>query len=930
MRPIKLTMTAFGAYAKKTVLDFDRLGTGGLYLITGDTGAGKTTIFDAITFALYNKPSGEYRDEKMFRSRYVSEETPTEVELIFECAGKRYTVTRSLAYRRSLKRGAGMTEEPAKSLLQFPDDRKPLEKESEVNAKITELLGLNKNQFKQIIMLAQGDFRKMLFAKTSERGDIFRKILNTDLYKSFQEEIWNRAKAANAEYENEKTDSVRLAGAASCDENSNVRAAKAEIMSGGLPNLSSLGDFCELLKALNSEDEEQRSALIPKIENVKKELEKIAGKIAAAQKENGLFEEIRRLKTLLPELEADAAKTKSDYEALSGKNAPLIESAKARITLLKSSLGEYEKLEKTIAQLQSTNDLIAEYKKKLSDDTACCDKLSQELEELQSELASLKNTGENIANLNAGKAELERAENDVSQLLETLSELDNSLENLAAEQKKYRAASDLAAALENAAVALRDRYNNERAGLYADIAAGLSEGVPCPVCGSVHHPNKAVKSENSPEKKDVDKAEKQAKTARETADALCNSCEKLAGRSDAVKNAAEQKIAALGFGCGIEKAGEKAARKLSEINSELAAVGAELSEELGKSRRRSELETLLPEHSESLEALKRGCAELESGIRAAAARAEEREKQIGELKNSLEFENKSAAQSEINSLDLKAKTLQKEIDNAKNGADVSAEKLSETQTRIDAISDQLPKNFEPADIDVMNAEQSRLKASEKELFEKLKSVELRLKINAGVLNGLSENIPRLVKLEAKRDLLYGLHAVANGGKGENKMKLETFVQVEFFGDILKRANVQFGKMTSGRFELVRKAIPSDKTVDHTLDIDVLDHYNGKTRDVRSLSGGESFIASLSLALGLSEAVRQNAGGITLETMFVDEGFGSLDEETLQQAMTALNGLTQQGRLIGIISHVDALKRDIPKQIVVKKDGANGSTAEIVV
>ncbi len=208
-------------------------------------------------------------------------------------------------------------------------------------------------------------------------------------------------------------------------------------------------------------------------------------------------------------------------------------------------------------------------------------------------------------------------------------------------------------------------------------------------------------------------------------------------------------------------------------------------------------------------------------------------------------------------------------------------------------------------------------------------IEIRLSGNSAVLNTLTECVPKLKKTEEERDIIQDL-ADAASGKNGSKTKLETFVQTAFFSDILSRANVHFRKMSSDRYELVRKEIPNDNRSDHTLDLDVKDLYNGTARDVRSLSGGESFIASLSLALGLSETVQQNAGGIRMDTMFVDEGFGSLDDETLRQAMNALTSLTESDRLIGVISHVDAVKRDIPRKIIVKNNRNSGSTAEMIV
>ncbi|MBD5384270.1 MAG: SMC family ATPase, partial [Ruminococcaceae bacterium] len=499
---------------------------------------------------------------------------------------------------------------------------------------------------------------------------------------------------------------------------------------------------------------------------------------------------------------------------------------------------------------------------------------------------------------------------------------------LSAEQNKYRDADDNASRLEERARSLRDRYNTERAGLYADIASTLSEGEPCPVCGSVHHPNKAVRSDDSPNKTDVENAEKNAVSARKSADELCNSCEKLKGGLESVRSSVEQKLTAMGFKRELDNADAEAEKRLNSVNSEIGNISERIAEETSKNERRKKLEKSIPDKENEVKVSKEKCTALSSGIDKASVRAEELKKQADDLKGTLRFSGKREAEKAVKALEAQSVKLSEAVRSAQKAAEDAAKLLHETLTRAETISNDI-KDYIPVDIDELNDRQSQLKGREKELFDDFKRIEFRSKINSDVLKKITESIPLLNKLEERANLLNGLSDAANGkGKEQSRTTLESFVQVEFFKDILRRANIQFSRMTSGRFKLVCKEIPTDNRSDHTLDINVFDCYVGKESDVRSLSGGESFLASLSLALGLSETVRQSAGGIELETMFVDEGFGSLDDETLQQAMTALNGLTESGILIGIISHVNELKRSITKQIVVGKDGENSSRAEI--
>ncbi len=927
MRPLKLTMTGFGSYAHRTELDFTRLGTEGLYLITGDTGAGKTTIFDAITFALYGAPSGKFRQPEMMRSRDAADDEPTAVELVFECCGKQYAVTRSLAYQRKKKRGGGTTLEPARNLLTFPDSRKPLEKDSEVTARITEILGITESQFKQIIMLAQGEFQKMLFAKSSDRQEIFRKLLDTEVYKLFQIKIKEKADNSSRELDNAKADAVRVIDSADCGENAELLEAKENIAGGALSDLSVLNTFSELLRSLNLSDEERKKELAGEIETVRAEHSKISCEKGAAQDKNNRFEERERLKAALPEIEENAKKMKLIFERVQSENDQRIEKIKAEITLIVNSLDKYKELDGLLDDLKKTEAAAASDSEKLRSLKEYCNKTEQELKAVKEEFNSLGNAGENAASLAAQKDRLERERADIEALLKDIRKYRRTSDELTAEQEKYRAAADKASGLEENARTLRERYNNERAGLYADIADTLSEGKPCPVCGSVHHPNKAVKSDNSPGKGDVEAAEKSARSARSDAENHCNSCEKIKGSLESSGDLVRQRLAALSFNCGSENAADEAEKRLSAANAGIEKISGDLEKELSKKERCAELEKEIPEKERMLNESREKCGNLNTRICSESVRSEELKKQTDSLKKTLRFTGKQAAEAEIKSLEAQSRELEKAVQKARKEADDSEKQLNDVRTRIDNCS--LPEGYTPVDIDVLNDKLTQLEEREKGLSDKFKSVEFRLKGNSGVLKEISEKIPRLKELEERRNLLNGLSDAANGkGKDQSRTTLESFVQVEFFKDILRRANIQFSRMTSGRFELVCNEIPTDNRGDHTLDINIIDHYSGKTGDVRSLSGGESFMASLSLALGLSETVRQSAGGIELETMFVDEGFGSLDDDTLQQAITALNGLSESGILIGIISHVNELKRDIKKQIIVKKDGENGSRAEI--
>lgn len=909
MRPIKLTMTAFGAYAKKTVLEFDKLGTQGLYLITGDTGSGKTTIFDAISFALFGGPSGEFRDSEMIRSRYADDKTNTVVELDFDYLGKRYKINRTLK-----------SDNKKTVRLEFPDG-KLFEKITDVKREIEELLGINQNQFKQIVMLAQGDFRRMLFSNTEERRKIFRKIFGTDIYEQFEDKIKEKARESKNNFKSAKSEVLVRISNVKCNENEELAMLRQSISENELPNLSTLEEFCGLLRTQNARDLEQNKLLAEKIGEAHEKWSRLSTEITEEKNNYTLFSDLKRLRETLPALEKLALENKAFAEETESANLPKIDALKKQITLIETTLGEYKRLE------ESVNDLN-ELKRRLAQETAEHDKLgktrvdlSAKLNALKAESETLKSAGENLANLNAEKEKAERRKNDVSTLLKDVSELEKKKSICDKAKEEYGKAREEAEKISEDAKRLRRRFNDEQAGI---IAEALIDGEPCPVCGSVHHPSKAVKSENAPTQAEVEKAEELAKSAAAAENSASLESGAARGAYNEAKSAVAGSIERLRLNCVLEGAKDAAADELEKIGNLLAGITKALELELSNNKRREELEKKIPEHTKTLDDLNTKINELEKQIAADNTAAVEKSRIITEQKEKLTFGNESAAMSEIGRLKSNADVLDREMKNAKEKVEQSVKELYGARTEADTIAKRLPQDYTPADLDEKTAQLYALDINEKELARSAKEIEFRLSGNADILKTLSGSISKLQKQEEEYNTIERLSNVANG-----KSKFETFVQTEFFRDILRNANIHFRRMSNDQYELVRKEVPEDKMRDHTLDLNIRDYYNGTTRDVRSLSGGESFIASLSLALGLSETIQQKSGGVKLETMFVDEGFGSLDDETLQQAMKALTSLTESNRLIGIISHVDAVKRDISKKIIVKKDGANGSTAEII-
>lgn len=926
MRPVKLTMTAFGVYAKTTVIDFDKLGTQGLYLITGDTGAGKSTIFDAVSFALFGEPSGEFREPEMFRSRYANSDARTEVELVFDYRGKRCKITRSLAYERKKQRGEGTIKEAGKAKLELPGGEKPVEKD--VTAAVESLLGINQSQFRQIVMLAQGDFRRMLFAKTKDRQDIFRRIFDTGLYEKFEKMIAEKKDIAEKNFEFKRKTVIDKINGIQSGENGTLAELKQSVINSGLPNISTLNDLCNLLKERNDTDNEQKSSFAAEFKDIDQRHSALVAEISKYNERNASYKELEKLRNQLPEFEKLAEEKKKLALNIESENLSKIKEINKHITLLENSLSEYKKLEEIRAELSALERQLARNTAERGDLEEQRGKLSDEIDSLRTENEALKNAGANLAVLTAERDKLEIRKKDISALLAAVFELDKKEKELADLQEKYLAARKEAERRNREAKELRRSFNDEQAGI---IAESLTEGEPCPVCGSLHHPKKAVKSQNAPAQAEVETAEAVAETAVGIANDASSKSGAAQGEFNAAKKAVLDSVEKLGLKCGLENSKETAKAELGSIDAELKSKEIEIKAERENNARKEKLEKEIPEKTAALDDLNGRFTELEKQIAADRSAAREKTNQITVQSAGLEYGSAAEAQIKIDDHRARSEALEKSVKTANAAAERYTVKLKETAAAVQTLSSQLPDNYELVDTDEKTARLSELDSERARILENSRAVEFRLNTNTDILKTISDSIPELNKLEDERGVLTALSDIANGKtKNISKARLETFVQMRYFREILDRANVHFRRMTNDQYEFVRKKIPDNNTGDHTLDLDIKDHYNGTVRDVKSLSGGESFIASLSLALGLSETVQQNSGGIKLETMFVDEGFGSLDDETLRQAMNALTSLTESNRLIGIISHVDSVKREIAKKIIVTKDGANGSTARIEV
>ncbi len=920
MRPITLTLSAFGPYAEKSVLELGSLGTSGLYLITGDTGAGKTTIFDAIAYALFGEPSGSVRDVNAFRSKYAAPETPTFVELVFEYAEKRYKVRRNPEYERPAKRGGGVAKESAAAELILPSGE-VIAKPTEVNVKIKEILGVDRGQFLQIAMIAQGDFLKLLLAKTEERQKIFRQIFKTEPFLKVQDRLKAEANALSRQYETQRLGTQQYISGLTADERSPYLSALEQAKAGELP----IAETALVIKAILKEDGKKLAALEKEIGEIEIALEKANETLGKAQAKRKVEEELSLAQSAYALAKAAALEKAKAFEAEQEKTAERNELVR-QAAVVEKELPKYAEADAAAIELQKARSGVEELLKGKTERAARILSVTQEIEREKEESKTLIDAQDGVTKYSLQAERLSERKKKLEALLvdlENYGELQEVYGQRKAEYLTKKSAYDrLKAEYEEKHTA----FLNAQAGI---LARELKDGEPCPVCGASSHPRPAQICKEAPSEAEL----KSAKTLLEAKNAEVEKASVAAGekKAQAVSEYAriEKELKQLINGVNTENAYEALEKELEEGNATLKAVKITLQAEEKRAQRKRILDEGLPEKEKTLTALKAEESSFAERAAALAARAEELEKQTLSLKASLSYKGKREAEERIELLTARKNAMEQEYERAqkeKTDAEKEAERLSSVIGQLqNQLSSSLAVNEAGAE-----EEKTALTAKKSSLLQEKQDVATRLSTNAQAEKNILAKSEELDETEKRWAWVKTLSLTANGNlAGKEKIMLETYVQTTYFDRIIERANTRLMVMTGAQYELKRRKEADNNRSQSGLELDVIDHYNGTVRSVKTLSGGESFKASLSLALGLSDEIQSAAGGIRLDTMFVDEGFGSLDEESLSQAMKALAGLTEGNKLVGIISHVSELKERIDKQILVRKDGAAGSKATIV-
>lgn len=920
MRPTKLIISAFGPYASRSEIDLEKLGTNGLFLITGDTGAGKTTIFDAIAFALYGKASGSNRDESMLRSKYAEPGTPTEVELTFIYGGKEYRIKRNPEYERPKIHGMGTTMEKSNAELYFPD-RPPISGSKEVTSAVIDIMGVDRDQYTQIAMIAQGDFLKLLLATTDERKKIFQKIFRTHTYYQLQELLKSESDKLGKEYEMVLAGIRQYVNGIVCHSEDSLNTGIEKAKAGELTMQETLTLLSELIEkeSLLEEDISKESDAISKL------LEAITARIASAE----LCEEARK------SIECHTSELTTATKRLAELTA-LLESERERASACAELTLKIASIQAQLDEYSERDSKMVEEKQlgaQLEGDTALLKSRVEKKNELLSLCEALKTEWRSLEGIEADKVKAEAEREAVTkknniciELLQELTVLSDICKELSDDRDEYLRLRDVAEEIKRQYDSRYRLYLDGQAGILADE---LADGKACPVCGSFTHPSPAVKPEQVPTKDELDKSRIAADTAREKAAKASEKASKTKGRADEKqKSVSERLLNEFGI-TNLDTANGQLSAILGETENEIKRIDEAIKAVSDKIARRKAIDVELSEKEKLISDSDEFIRTTNERITATQTYLESLRERISALSEKLDFANATEATAEKRRLEQEKEALELSLKSAERNVINQQTVISELKAKISEAEKHL-ENAEDTDIEAAREEYASLKERKTALDTKIKEIHARIVTNKSSEKNICQRSVEISRIEERWTWIKALSNTARGNlSGKDKTMLETYVQKTYFDRIIARANKRLLIMTGGQYELKRSDKAENKKSQSGLELDVKDHYNGTERSVKSLSGGESFMASLALALGLSEEIQASAGGIKLDTMFVDEGFGSLDEDSLAQAIKALMSLGESNRLVGIISHVRELKDSISNQIVVTKERSGGSKATII-
>lgn len=1045
MRPVRLTMSAFGPYPGEETIDFRNLNNKNIFLITGPTGAGKTTIFDAISYVLFGEASGSSRDNDSLRSHFASLETITFVELEFELRGERYVIKRSPKQETKKSRGDGFRIKESDAEIVLPNGN-IITKINNVDEKISSLLGINKNQFRQIVMLPQGEFRKLLEAESKEREVIFRKIFGTEAFQIIQQKLDSVQKDYYKKIrEGETKRSAHI---------KHIEAGEDEVLR-RLINAEHLNiiEIANRTREIIFNDQEESRKLIEDVKAIKQEQEKLQKNIIEGTEVNKKLQD-KESQTNAYELQLSKEqeyiekklKLEKSRKALQVK--PVEDALKDRKENVKLKENQYKEASQNLLKAEENmmlweNRFKAE-ENKVEERKGIAQAISvlKDKEEkvksyeakslgilnLKGELLNKKNTLDKFKNdiikekENLNKAnekilfikncETERAElysirDEKNSTIEKMRDLRNKTRQYLSNVKQHESEANKFKEFEKEYLNIKSKYEQMEdsflKGQAGILAKSLKDGVGCPVCGSIHHPKPAEVFSDAPteealklEKLSFDRIREERNEKLQALSKLKGiieeSLKELAGAKNNLKSVLGESIAVMSDGEVLNFINDKGPKLKAELD-ELEAKIQKLNEEIEK---KASVEAYLVKYQNDLETKEKLLPKLELDYTECYGKVMSEEEQLRSIEQEIPEETRSAVKllEKIRELEKNLSILErayenalKEVNDAKNlyaasKADKEAKlgSLMEMQAEVELWRNNLNKKIidcgfkdytdyvlfvtteeviEELDKDISNyynklqslkdslikikkdtegldrvstevfsRQLEELRLTEESLSQREKVIYSRIKNNTNVLNEI-EYINNEIKEDEKKYTMVSDIAKAANGFNEERITFERYVLAAYFDEIINAANLRLNKMAAGRFILKRKDEKGKGTKQEGLELEVFDNYTGKSRHVRTLSGGEGFKASLALALGLADVVQSYAGGISLDTMFVDEGFGTLDPESLDNAIQCLIDLQKGGRMVGIISHVPELKERIDARLEITP-AKEGSKTKFVV
>ena len=905
------------------MLDMAQLGAEGLYLVTGDTGAGKTTIFDAICYALYDEPSGASRDARMMRSTYADVDTDTYVELTFEHMGKTYRVKRNPSYERRKKKGEGTTQQDAAAELYLPDDS-VIANRTKVNSYLQELLGVDREQFSQISMLAQGEFKELLVAESGDRQKIFSKLFHTSRYFVLQKRLQDETRKLQSERDDMKKSIEQYISGIVCGEDDPLGLSVQKAKDGQMPIdevITLIGKLIVTEKARTDSYEKQIGTLETRVG----ELDTLIGKAQQTEKARVQLEkahlELANVQNDRIAAEAELNRTK---EALSET-----EELQRQAAVINNELPNYEKLDEKRKNIADEEQLLQRQNEQAEKGRMLVAGKQKSIEKLRQEQTQLADAGEKIVAITASREKMADAVDYLNGISRLLTEYSRRKQAVDKAQKQYLFDNETYTRKQDKYEHMSTLYRNAQAGI---LAKDLKEGQACPVCGATEHKHLAELPNEAPTEVQLEDSKKDADKARDRANASATDAKvKLASVTEIRNSIIEQAGRKFDAPEDIDGLPEKVEKNIGYYDEKIADTDRQIEAERKRVSRRDELAAKLPQEEEAFAGMQVKLAELERNISALTAKVVSDREQATELAAGLRFRNRSEAETQMNEILGRAKKLQDSFDASENRYNVVIQNIKTLEGQIKALTDTL-ESAEKLELAKLEEDKVAARNELGRIRLLMQDGNSRIRANETAMANIGRKSDELSSKEKEYVSVKSLYDTASGNiTGKNKINLEAYIQMSYFDRIIQRANLRFLKMSDGQYELGRVTDSSDKRSQIGLDLCVVDHYNGSRRDVKSLSGGESFMASLSLALGLSDEVQASAGGIQIDTMFVDEGFGSLDtEKTLPQAYKALVSVTEGRKLVGIISHVTELKEKIDKQIVVEKDRTGRAKARLVV